>query len=51
MSGDGGGDAVGVLALARAEDPGYGERGEAADDLDDGGSADVGEGGKAEERR
>ena len=50
VSGDGGGDAVGVLALAGTEDPGDGESGEAAEDVKDCGSAEVGEGREAEER-
>jgi len=50
VSGDGGGDAVGVFALARAENPGDGESGETADDVEYCGSAEVGEGWEAEER-
>lgn len=49
VTGDCGRDVVGVLALARAEDPGDGEGGEASCYLEDGCTSCVGEGGKAEE--
>ena len=50
MSGDRGGDAVGVLALAGTQDPGDGESGETAEDVKDCGSAEIDEGWEAEER-
>ena len=50
VAGDCGGYFVGVLALAGTQNPGDGESGEAADDLDDACTAYVGEGWKAEER-